>query len=190
MQVRSILGSILLLLAPACSGGGTGSDVVPGGSGSSSNLLADFSPERPNPVPKNVTMAKGGASGPILQVEVRVTPTNDVFGAAFDVLFDETQLQFVSHSPGSMLETGGNNVEYLVSESGPGHLIVSASILQAGAAGVDVSGTKPLIRLTFSAAEAGSSEITFDNGALLNDHPPGPAPITGVTWYGGTAEVE
>jgi len=190
MSARSALGLTLLFLAPACSGGGTGSDVVPGGSGSSTNLVADFVPDRPVPAAHDVSMAKSGASGPILQVEVRVTGTNDVFGAAFDVLFDAARLEYVSHSAGTLLESGGSNVQYLVSESAPGRLVVSASILQPGAAGVDVSGTKPLVRLTFRAVEAGSSTMTFDNEDLLDDHPPGPSPIAGLTWYGGTAEAD
>jgi hypothetical protein len=161
--------------------------------GGGGNVAASFTPAQPSPGAGSVSMAEQSRTGDQVTVAVNVTGVNAVYGAAFSVFYDTAEVEFVGDSPGSILESGGIAAQYSVFET-PGQLIVGASRL--GGSGVNVTGTLPLIRLTFRALQAGSSPLGFycqggcaDPGqpALLDDDDAGPQPIAGVNvWAGGT----
>jgi hypothetical protein len=180
-----ILVSVLLAFSFACGGGsGSGGGVISGGSSGSSTLAASFTAAQPAPPPDSVAMAPGGATGPVVTIRINVTDLSDLFGADFDITYNSTNLEYVSYSAGTALEANGGSVSYLV-EPQPGLLVVGASRNGGATGGVDVTGTKPLIHLTFRARRAASSVLSFESAALFDAQSP-PQTIPGISWHGGT----
>ena len=106
----------LIALSLACGGGGDESAaVVPGGGGGSTVSLG-FTPDQPNPGGDTVSASLESSAGDTVTVAVDVTDTNNLYGAAFDVVFDAAVVQFVSFVPGNALESGGQAVNYVVDE--------------------------------------------------------------------------
>lgn len=184
--MKSLFNVLLLAvaaLAAACSSGGA----APGPPGGSGNLTASFVPGEPNPGTNEVTMNQGQAASDTLVVEIKVTDTNGIFGAAFDLTFDT---DFVSYVPtavssmrGTLLEQGGGQIDYHVGTATAGRLVVSAARLSQGT--VNAVGTVTLMRLTFRVEDVGSSPLFFLNGDLL-DGQVQPQPLPGLQWWGGT----
>ncbi len=172
--------AILVALTAACGGGG-GGDIgpVPGG------LLAAFQPEMPSPSGLTVAMAEGSKSADVVTVRVNVTDTNDVYGAAFELLFASSEVEYVGSSPGSLLEQGGNSPFYQVTPDplDSGHLLVVAT-RTGNVAGVDVSGTLTLMNLTLRVKQAGNFPLSFANTKLY-DAQILPQPIGGLSWFEG-----
>ena len=180
-----ILTAILLLSAFACGGGDSADKTVGGGSGGSSNLVANFVPDQPAPAANTVAMKKGGASGNLVTIEITVTEVPDVFGIDVDIAYDPSRAQFVNWRGGSLLESGGQSVSYLVDTPQPGRLVVGASRQGGAAGGVDVTGTRTLIEFTYRTIQAGSSGLKFESATLFNSQSP-PQRIPGITFAGGT----
>jgi hypothetical protein len=182
--LHGIALSLFLTAALAC-GGGSDGDPVPGGSGESSNLVGSFTPDESTPGADSIAMADGGVSGPVVSIRVNVTEVDDLFTADFGVSFDPALVEFVSWSPGLVLESDGNRPSYLIGTSQPGLINVGASRTGGAAGGVDVGGTGTLIILTFRARAAGASTIAFEGASLLDAQAP-PQTISGLSWHGGT----
>jgi hypothetical protein len=176
----AIVGTALFFLA-SCGGGGGGDSISP-----PSGIAASFVPEEPNPSASTVAMAQASAAGDVVIVELRVTDTNGVYGAAFEVFFDSASVQYVNWSPGTLLEQGGNSPVYNVGldPSDSGHLLVGAS-RTGNVPGADASGSRPLIRLAFRARRAGSFPLSFANAALFDAQNP-PASLSGISWFAGS----
>ena len=175
----------LLLVVSACGGGG--SDAVindPGGT-----LSASFAPNQPNPGNLATAMAPGGSSGALMTVAVVVANTNDVYGAALVVTFDPAKASYQGWTHGTLLETGGQSPTYQVDASVPGTVIVGAT-RNGNVVGVDVSGVRGLINLTFRVTAAGTSAVDFDipSSVLYNSNAP-PEPIPGVVFSGGVLQA-
>jgi hypothetical protein len=174
----SLLASALVL-ATACGGGGSDGGVVSGGGGSST-LTASFTPEAANPGSNTVALGQGSLSANLVTLRVGVTDVDDVHHAAFEVVYDGAVVDFVDHSPGVLLEQGGNSPTYQVSEQG-GKLVVGIS--RSGPTGTDANGTRTLVSFTFRVLQAGNTPIAFQNYALMDSG----FNAIGVThWYGGT----
>ncbi len=172
----------LALLAVGCSGGRSYSPLADDG------MELRFVPALASPAPQNVSVAAAAAADDSMTLAVNVTePGASVFGAAFDVVFDPTVIEFIGWDPGSVLEADGGTATYLV-QSDPGRVEVGASL--QGGQGAGVPGTRPLILLTFRLLEEGNSGLEFENASLLDDGPPLPQPISGLSWFGGTFQVE
>lgn len=179
--------SLGLLLTVACGGGsGGGSTPIGGGTGGSTNLVLSFQPAQTNPGPKTISMAEvPGPADDQVVVRVSVTDTADVFGAAFDLLFDAAQVEFVQWTAGSLFESAGTAI-YQVTEVVPGQLVFGISC--AGCSGgVDVSGSNPLIDLVFRVRDANTtgSSLSIAAESLLDSQPPEPGAIAGLSWFGG-----
>jgi len=171
----------LTVLCLACGGGG-GTDEVVGSGGGSSTLTLAFTPTQPSPGPNTVSAARQSSSGNTVTLAVNVTDTNNIYGAAFDLVFDPSVAQFVSWSAGSLLETGGQSVNYIVDQPSSSRLVVGIS-RTGNAPTVNASGTQPLVRLTFRAIQTGSGALAFQNAALVDNQP---ADLPGISWAGGT----
>ncbi len=147
-----------------------------------------FVPALASPAPQSVSVAETAVAADSMTLAVNVTqPGEPVFGAAFDAVFDPTVIEFIGWDPGSALEADGGTATYLV-QSDPGRVEVGASL--QGGQGAGVPGTRPLILLTFRLLEEGNSALGFENASLLDDGPPLPQPISGLSWFGGTFSVE
>jgi hypothetical protein len=177
--VITVLATVAMSLA--CSGGSSDGEVL--GGGGSTAIAASFTPDEPSPGANSASMMPVGSQGALVTVGIGVTDTDDVFSAALDVTFDPSLVEFVDWAPGDLLEASGQQTQYLVAPQ-DSRVVVGASIL-GGVDGVDVTGSATLIQLTFSAIQAGSSSLDFDNMALL-DSQSTPQEIPGVTWAGGT----
>jgi len=180
-----LLAMLPLLIVFSCGGGSGGDGPVPEPADPSSNLIASFEPKEPNPVALDINADQDAASGNLVTMMIQVTEVDDVFAGGFDLLYDPAYAEFVGHGPGSLLESGGDKPVYLVDPFPAGTLTVGVSRSSGGAGGADANGTVPLIRLTFRAKQAGTSKFQLRNHHLANAQSP-PAPITGLTWHGGT----
>lgn len=172
-----LLTSTLLLTSIACGGG---SSKAVGGGGGSSTLAASFVPDQPSPGANTVSVAETNASGNIVTLQVNVTDTGDVHTAAFDVMFDDRSVEYVSYAKGSFLEQGGNVPLYQVAQ-GPGRIVVGVS--RGGSSGTTASGSQALMSFNFMVTDTGQSQLSVVNADLrdgnLDD-------IPGVAWFGGS----
>jgi len=183
MTIPAVLGLVLVV---ACGGGAGSSDGgVINDSDQSRAVAASFTPDAPDPKNDSVAMSlvTGGVTNRVT-VGVTVTGTDDIFGASFDVVYDSNSAQYMSWAAGSLLEMSGRNVTYVLSEGVPGRLVVGVSCIGCPA-GINVTETRQLVRLTFTVTKPGASNVRFENTSLLNSDAPNPAPIGGLSWFGG-----
>ena len=177
--------TFVLTTSFACGGGGD--------DGTAGILTASFAPDAPSPGASTVSMQAGSASATDFNVDVSVTDTNDVYGAAFDVTYDTARISYQSFdSSGSFLRDGGlgnANLSFIVdATSTPGRLIVSATRLGVQP-GIDVAGTRDLIVLRFRARTSFTpTPITFDAGQPRVVRNNLDQPIA-VTWASGSASA-
>jgi hypothetical protein len=159
-------------VSTACGGGGGG------GGGSSNPLTASFASSNPNPVAGDVSLQAVSASAASFSVDVSFTDMNDVFAATLTMTYDPTAIRFDSHSFVNTFMTAGptGGPTLLVSDDGAGTVRIAASRL-APDAGVDVAGTRALVRLGFTARRAvANSPIAFaGNLEVCNSQPNGDA---------------
>ena len=193
MNRRSILRSaayaafftFVLTTSFACGGGG--------GDGTTGVLTASFAADTPSPGANTIAMLPGSVSATDFNVRITLTGTNDVYGAAFDITYPSALVSYQSFdSSGSFLRDGGVgnsglffNVDAVTE---PGRLIVAATRLGA-LPGVDVSGTRDLLILSFRARTSfASTPISFDAGQprVVRDNLDQPI---AVTWSSGTASA-
>ena len=172
---------ISLVAVVACGGSSPTSDRSTGGG--SGSITASFDAEEPSPGNNEVSMAQAGTSGNAVTVVVQITNTNGVYGANFDVSYDTAKVQFEGHSPGTILESGGQNPTYQVHAANG---MVTVGVSRTGAVpGVNVLGTQPLVLLTFRVTDVGTMPIDFLNGTVYDDQStPQPLPIS--AWWAGS----
>jgi hypothetical protein len=168
----------LLGIVTACGSGG--------GDGGPKSFAVGFTPEEPAPGADSVAMAESAAGGDQVLIDINITDTTGVFGAAFTVAYDTSLATFEDYSSGTLLEQGGQPVYYDVNESQPGLIDVVATRLTQGAPGADANGSTPVIRLRFTVDEVGGNALTFQANTLWDASQPLPQPVSGVSWYGGT----
>jgi hypothetical protein len=173
---------LVVCLSFACSGGGGADEGGNDDGGVTGDLTASFTPDTTAPGANTVSTSEDEASGDLVTIEVSITDTDDVYGAGFDLVYPVSIAAFVNWSPGSLLEAGGHNVNYIVDQPVSGRLVVVAT-RSGSTAGADVSATEPLIRFTFRATEAGSGLVEFENMVVQNEQLQD-LPIT--AWAGGT----
>lgn len=151
-----------------------------------------FTASSPVPAQASVTMQPGAVfSDNTFEVRIAVTGVSDCFGTAFHVTYNPTSVAFVSADDStSFLRDAGaqTRFQYL---SSPGDLAVAATRLQNASGtvpGVNVTGSRDLLVLTFRATAATASNPFAFAGSreVINS---GPAPnnqIGGVTYSAGT----
>ena len=181
MKLATLLMILALITAPACGGGGGGSD--PGGS--PSPLAASFVPTEPAPAAKNVAMAEGTKTNDVVTVKVTLTDTNDAYGTAFDVVYDDVHTAYLGFSPGTVFEQGGITPNYTVSGANSGRVVVA--VARTGATGTNVSGTKTMVSLQFRVKQAGVYPVSVA-GEVVYDSQSIPQPIAGVVWFTGAVK--
>ncbi len=177
---------VLLPMAAACGGGGDSGSVIPDGG---TSLVAGFVPEQADPgaITGATVMTLGGTAADAVTVAVDVANTAGVYGAAFVVLFDPARASFEGWSAGSLLEVGGHTPLYQVDANQPGRIFVGAT--RCGAvAGVNASGARNLINLTFRAKVAGTTPLSFDAAQLFDDELP-PGPLPDIVWHAGALQA-
>ena len=184
--MNRILAIVLLGLfaTVACGGGGGGGGGVVTGGGSS-NILAGFIAAMPNPGPNTVSLLEQSAAGDLVTVRVRVTDTSNVYGAAVDLTYDPSELQYVTWAAGTFLEQGGHAPNYTVQAAQAGRVVIGVS-RTGNVGGVNASGNRPLIHIVFRVTRLGDTTVFIQNGSLSDDQIP-PQDISGISWFGGYA---
>ena len=185
---RALTCSLLMLVLCVTACGSSGGDEGVGGGGPTpipSGLAATFTPAQTNPGPDTVALATGASSGDEITLLVNVTNTDTIYGAAFEVLYDASRITFRRHRSGTLLEQGGHTPFYEASTPVPGRLVVAAT-RQGNVGAVNVTGTDPLIELTFRVTVAGVSDVSFIPSASLFDDNVQPQPLPSLSWYGGS----
>ena len=178
MRKFTIVFSLALLaVLTACGSGGS--------DGGAKSFSVAFTPDEPTPGADSVAMAEAAAGGGQVLININITDTSGVFGAAFSVTYDTSKATYLNNSAGTLLEQGGQPVYYDVNESQPGQLDVVATRLTQGAPGADANGSVPVIRLRFDVDEVGGNTLAFQANTLWDASQPLPQPVSGVSWHGG-----
>jgi hypothetical protein len=180
-----IIPIALMALLISCSGGGpSGHTIIPEPPGGSSNLVGSFGPAQPNPGDGTISMSQGSAtSGDIVMVQVNLTGVDNLFGVIFDIVYDPALADFLTHYPGTVMETGGLIGHYLVLEGPPGVIVSGVARPEGAAGGVDVTTTQTLVTLAFRVTGAGSSAISFQRYSCEDE---AQQIIPELSWAGGT----
>ncbi len=185
MRIGTLLLLAALVGAPACGGGGSSAGTGPGGS--PGPLAASFLPDQPAPPATTIAMEEGSKSNDIVTVNVTLTDTNGVFGAAFEVPFNTPNTSYVGFTPGTAFEQGGNTPIYTVDgATQAGRVIVG--VARSGVSATNISGTKTVIGLKFRVNTAGTWPLTFENATLFDGQQPNPVPIPGIGWFSGAVK--
>lgn len=172
----------LVSIAAACGGGGGGGDKVVGGP--TSNLSANFVGDQLSPAANQITLAQQTAFSDVVTVAVWVTDISNVYGAAFDLVYNPSLVRYEGWEPGVLLEQGGYSPNYTVEVPQAGRVVVGVSRM-GNVRGANAVGTRTLIRLVFRATAVGSSPVAFQAASLIDDGFP-PEEILGTSWFGGT----
>ena len=184
-MVRQRVATLAVLLVPAlvlsvaCGSGGGSDDSDPI---DDNGVNAGFAADQPAPGAKTVAMSEEDTAADEVTVDVAVTDTSNVYGIAFDVTFDASNVEFEDWDAGTLLEQDGKSVDYQVEEQ-VGRLVVTAT-RQGNVTGASAVGTKPIIRLTFRVKEIGGYPLNFDGDPTLYDGQLQPQEIN-VTWFAG-----
>lgn len=128
-------------------------------------------------------------SGDQVTLDININNVLNLFGVAFDLIFNPSILTFISASKGAFLEQGGIATHLLTAVSPPGDLIVgySRQAVNGVPTGIDGSGT--IMRITFKAITNGSSSLSFQNNALCSASSSPICPAIPATWENGSITV-
>jgi hypothetical protein len=173
-RVGTALVLVSLVAALACGSGG--------GGGGASTVVASFDPVPPSKSTDAVSMSEFDLSGGTVTVSVDISGTQAVSGAAFDVMFDTGNVTWLDWDPGTALEQGGASPIYTVSPTAGGIVV---GVARPGGSTTNISGTKPLIRLTFQVEDVGTFDLTIVNQELYGSGSP-PSSKPGIEWSAGS----
>jgi len=201
MGIIACLFSLCLIITACGSGAGTTTSTDPAKTGSSEtspspDVLALFSAEVQDcssPPSNSVYLCKnnGMSTEDIIAVDVHIKSDTPVFGAAFDLLLDKSNVevarktidQSVDFSPPDSPQADPPIWKYLfvaLKEDQEGTLIVGAS---RGKGLVPLKGDIPVVTLKFK-IPTGESPLSFSNNSIL-DETGRPLIIHEDKWYGG-----
>ncbi len=189
-RVRLVLVTVVTALyavSVSCGGGG-------GGGGGPKPLVPTFTPSNASPGADTVSMQAGTVSGETFNVDIRVTDTNAFFGAAFSVTFDPAVLRYNGMGDAASFLRDNGAVPYFQASQSPAGTIVAVATRKNPDPGVDVTGTRTLVQLSFTALKTSAGSPMAFSGSLevcsdaIDPQTNQCVPIT-VTWSGGTARV-
>ena len=178
-----MFGTMLLALAlagaPAC-GGGSESD----SGGSPSGFAASFAPAQPTPGSNTIAMLQGARTNDLVTVNVTATDTGNLFGIAFDVLYDDTKVTYTGFAKGTLLEQGSGAPNYTVDGSNLGRIVVG--VARTNGTTTNASGTKTIIALTFRVKNTGTFPLNFVAASAFDGQ--NPPHVLILTWFGGALQ--
>jgi hypothetical protein len=188
LPTRFLVATVLFALIAAalgCGGGGGGG----GGTGGSTAPCLSYMPASAPGPSSIVTRSSGGSCG-TLQLEFVATGVTDLFAASFRVTYDPAIMEYDSVSvAGSHLSSDGAQLQVL-DATGAGMVDIDVSRIGTST-GIDFNG-EVLIRLSFDRVQgfgSASFPLTLGN-ELLQDSDAPPVVIGGITWFGGTVELQ
>ncbi len=116
------------------------------------------------------TLTVNPVEGDIFTINVQTDNANDVLSYGFDVLYDDTVLQYVSAQEGTFLNENGTvstSFQEGLENGNPGKIVVGSSRLTSPQSGTSGFGT--LFELTFQALTATTTQLTFDSTSFIAD---------------------
>jgi hypothetical protein len=180
MKLGTLVLMMALVVAPACGGGGESDSGV---GGSPTPLSASFIPDLATPGSNTVAMLQASKSNDIVNVYVTLTGTSNVYGAAFEVVFNDADATYLGFTKGAAFETGGNVPNYTVDgTSNPGRIVVG--VARTNGTATNITSSKAILTLQFRVKQAGTSQVTLQNGVIF-DAQTQPQPIANILWYAG-----
>jgi hypothetical protein len=181
------LACFLLLALVNCGGGGGGGDDSGGGGG----VIADFAANCLNTDPCSnnaVTSQEGSASSNVVEVQLWLNKLGTTIGvASLDVGFDPTVADYQGYTEGDALGTSAQGTVFLVTEVGPGEVLVDIAPL----GGKTPTSRAMMVKLTFKVLKAsGGSNFSFRlpdtlNGSALYRPDGSIILLTNNGWTGG-----
>ena len=178
----AVIAALGLMTMAACGGGG-------GGGGTGVSYTAAYQ----DPASGNIVLVLdvASSSGDTLVLDVRVSSATflDVYGAAFDLCYDDTVLEYQgADGTGSALCADGNC--FVVDNTITGKVIVGITRNNPAVGGVTLADGNLILKLTFEGIGVGDGGLNFD--CLPSDdglQDSGDNPIAGTDWQAGTATV-
>jgi len=167
-----------LLLLTACGGGGGGGG---GGAPPRAEITGSFSTAVANPPSNSISLVQKVVQGDLITLNVAaISLGTSSSGAAFDVGFDPSLVNFIGFAPGAFYESTGTVAYQAALQGGSNNRLVVGITQQAGPG---ASGNGTIMELQFKVLGIGSSALTFMNNNLTD---PAGNLIPGMTWSGGT----
>lgn len=123
-----------------------------------------------------------------ITLTINVSSVTNLFGIAFDLVFNPNILSFVSASKGIFLGTDSETT-LLTAVSPSNTLIIGYSRLASGGVATGVSGSGALMTLIFQASSTGVSNLTFQNNALCDVNSSSTCSIIATNWQNNTINV-
>jgi hypothetical protein len=183
MKIGTIVLLLALVTAPACGGGGGGDT---GTGGSPGPLAASFIADQPSPGANTVAMLQASHTNDIVNVYVTLTNTANVFGTAFEVVFDDANAAYLGFTKGVAFEQNGNVPIYTVDgTSNPGRIVVA--VARSNGSVTTIASSKAILTLQFRVKHAGTFPVSLQNGVVYDGQSP-PQPISGISWYAGALQ--
>jgi hypothetical protein len=108
--------------------------------------------------------------GETFTLNINLTNGTDIFSYGFDILYDESVLEYISASEGSFLNENGNvstSFESGLENGNQGKIVIAGSRLVSPVNGI--SGSGDLLSITFKALQSSSIQITFDSNSFVSD---------------------
>ena len=172
------VGAAVVLAACSSGGGGDGGG---GGAPPPATIEGSFIPTIATPPNNSVSLAQKTVQGDLITLNVMAKSlATSSSGAAFDVGFDPSAVNFIGFDAGTFYESNGT-VNYQVALQGGSNNRLVVGITQQ--AGPGATGSGKLMELQFKVLAIGSSTLTFTNNNLTD--PIGNL-IPNVDWSGGT----
>lgn len=181
--MRPVLTGLVfvLLLAAGCGGGNDGGIAA-------ASCIGFTGAQAPAAGRVTARQASGGSCAAIF-VELVVTDVPDVFSGSFTLEYDPTSVAVGgATATGSFLASGGARVDVVQSTPASGSVTIGVTRVQT-TTGVNASGSQVLVRISFAPVAVGSSQLTITGAQLFGSETP-PLPKTGLTWTGGTFNVQ
>jgi hypothetical protein len=144
-----------------------------------SNITAYFVPSSSGLSSGPVTLQKNSINGDIVEVDVKISKVNSVFGASIKIAYDAKKLNWTgSYRKGDFLEKGSTLPSYqaaLDGDSGEGRLIIGVSLIPPA---VPISGSGTIITIPFKVIAKGKSTISLYDSIVADSSANAIATIT------------
>lgn len=103
-----------------------------------------------------------------IHTEVMVGEVEDLFAVAFDVVYDESYLQFDSITEGSFLSENGTVNTLFIYDLQPGRVVVALSRMDYTQPGAATTADSALIDIFFTGLQSGWTDLKLENAGLMD----------------------
>jgi len=161
---------------------GCNSDSNSGGGSEPGKAMA-FTADTQSPPDESVYLDFVSMNNDEIILSVNVKKANDIYAAAFALVFDPAVFEFITSTEGNFFDSASGSTTY-IAIGGTGSVTVGISLLGSEVQPVTGSGT--LCTLVFKAVENGQSRFDFRDNWLFDNHG---VKVSGISWFGGLGIV-